>query len=383
MRLAAGLKKAGFQTGDRLLLFSPNTIFFTSVQYGTIMAGGIFSAANPTYVPREAAHQLKDSGAKFFLVGEANLDTGIQAAKESGFPLENLYVFDDGTKTFENRTSSINGIKSWTSLLASKTEASSFRWEEFSSREQQNRTAVLNYSSGTTGLPKGVEITHYNYIANCEQTNYVGALKTDHAEWQKRASIIAFLPMYHAYGQTYYGLNYPLQGIPMYLMPKYDFVKMLEYIQKYRITNLTLVPPIVVQLTKRDEVTKYDLSSLEGVGCGAAPLGKETMLEFERRFKAKVQIRQGWGMTEVTCSAVTWDPNLEGDIDLAAVGEVNPNISAMLVDDNEKEIPAPDGQESERGELWVRGPNVSESSRSKACARVSVSPGAHSLGCWA
>lgn len=82
-------------------------------------------------------------------------------------------------------------------------------------------------------------------------------------------------------------------------MRKYDFINMLEYIQKYRITNLTLVPPIVVQLTKREEVSKYDLTSLEGVGCGAAPLGKETIAEFERRFTARVEIRQGWGMVSV------------------------------------------------------------------------------------
>ncbi|PPJ53900.1 hypothetical protein CBER1_04615 [Cercospora berteroae] len=362
MRFAAGLQKAGLQPGDRVMLFSGNTIFFTSVLFGTIMAGGIFTGANPTYVAREAAHQLRDSGAKFFLVGSANLETGIQAAKECNFPLQHLYAFDDGIESFSNQnipdTTTPQGtiIKSWTKLLVPKSSAANFRWEEFTSRsQQQDRTAVLNYSSGTTGLPKGVEITHYNYIANSEQTNYVSALAEDYAEWRSRAAAIAFLPMYHAYGQTYYGMNFPLQGVPMYLMRKYDFIDMLAYIQKYKITQLTLVPPIVVQLTKRDEVFKYDLSSLEGVGCGAAPLGKEVIAEFERRFGVGVTIRQGWGMTEVTCSAVTWDPNLKdkNNLDLAAVGELNPNIEGAIVSESGTDV-----SPGERGELWVRGPNI-------------------------
>ncbi|KAF2209762.1 hypothetical protein CERZMDRAFT_46602 [Cercospora zeae-maydis SCOH1-5] len=368
MRFAAGLQKAGLQPGDRLMLFSGNTIFFTSVLFGTVMAGGIFTGANPTYVAREAAHQLRDSGAKFFLVGSANLATGIEAAKECNFPLSNLYVFDDGIQSFPSSSSSSSttttpnipdtpqGIKSWTKLLAPQSEAANFRWEEFTSRaQQQDRTAVLNYSSGTTGLPKGVEITHYNYIANTVQTNYVASLKTDYESWRSRAAFVAFLPMYHAYGQTVYGMNLVLQGIPMYLMRKYDFVDMLEYIQKYKITNVSAVPPIVVQLAKRDEVTKYDLSTLESVGCGAAPLGKEIIGEFGRRFGVDVAVRQGWGMTEVTCTAVSWDPNLQDEsrLDLSAVGELIPNIEARIVSDAGHDVPR-----GSRGELWVRGPNV-------------------------
>lgn len=101
-------------------------------------------------------------------------------------------------------------------------------------------------------------------------------------------------PAYHAYGQTYYGLNYPRMGVPIYLMKKYDFITMLQWIERYKITNLTLVPPIVVQLAKRSETKDYDLSTIEGVGCGAAPLGKEVTEEFQRKFGAEVSIRQGW-----------------------------------------------------------------------------------------
>lgn len=351
-RFAAGLKKAGFQPGDRLLLFSGNALFFGVVQMGTIMAGGIFTGANPTYVARELAYQVKDSGAKFLLVGETVLETGIAAAKELNFPAENVFVFDSGIATFEGTARPQRGVQPWISLLASPSEGARLKWEEFTTREQQkDRVVVLNYSSGTTGLPKGVEISHYNYIANTHQSNFIQALSPDHEEWRQRARGIAFLPMYHAYGQTFYGVNLPRLGVPLYVMRKYDFVKMLDWIQRYRITNLTLVPPIVVSLTKRREVKDYDLSSLEGVGCGAAPLGKESIVDFGSKFSG-TKIFQGWGMTELTCSGVSWDPNTE-DPDPSAVGELLPNLEGMVVDEEDKEVGV-----DQRGELWIRGPNI-------------------------
>ena len=134
-------------------------------------------------------------------------------------------------------------------------------------------------------------------------------------------------------------------------MRKFDFHNMLEYIQKYRITSLPLVPPIAVALTKKPEVKDYDLSSIEGAFCGAAPLSGESVSDFERLFNNKFQLKQGWGMTEITCSASGWDANFPSDP--SKIGELNPNIEAMIVDDDGKEL----GDE-ERGEFWVRGPNV-------------------------
>ena len=137
----------------------------------------------------------------------------------------------------------------------------------------------------------------------------------------------------------------------MYMMRKFDFVKMLEYIQKYRITSLNLVPPIAVALTKRPEVRNYDLSSVEAAGVGAAPLSPESIIEFERVFGNKFQLKQGWGMTEITCSACGWDPNERAEAH--KIGELNANVEAMIVDDDGKEV-----KDGERGELWARGPNV-------------------------
>ncbi|KAK5131066.1 hypothetical protein LTR08_001352 [Meristemomyces frigidus] len=359
-RLATGLRRAGFQSGDRLLLYSGNTIFFPVVLMGTIVAGGIFTGANPTYVARELAYQLQDSGAKFLITAGGSLETALEAAESINFPRERIFAFDDGFASFDGHGESVNGISHWSKLLGSSRESSSFEWEIFTSREQMDKTAVLNYSSGTTGVPKGVEITHMNYISNCMQTEYMQALSPDYKELAKTAAALSFLPMYHAYGQTVHCVSLPLQRIPVYVMRKFEFVKVLQYIEKYRVTSLNLVPPIAVALTKRMEVKDYDLSSIESAGCGAAPLGKESATEFDHVVaKGRFQLRQGWGMTEITCSACGFDPNYVEDS--AAVGELNPNIEGSIVDDDAREVPR-----GQRGEFWVRGPNVMKGYWNKA-----------------
>jgi 4-coumarate--CoA ligase len=351
-RFAAGLKAQGFQEGDRLLLYSGNTIFFPVVLIGTIMAGGIFSGANPTYVARELAYQLQDTGAKFLITAEGSLDTALEAAKSIGFPRDKILSFDGGYDTFDGKGKPTQDIQHWSSLLASPSEGSRFRWQEFTSATQMDDTVVLNYSSGTTGVPKGVEITHLNYVSNCMQTDYVSTLDPDHEAVNARMRGLSMLPMYHAYGQTTHCVSAPRKGIPIYVMQKFDFGKMLKCIQEYRITGLTLVPPIVVALAKRPEARKFDLSSVEVAGCGAAPLGREPQTEFESLWPAgQVNLKQGWGMTEITCSACGMEPTAIA-VD-ATVGELNPNIEAMIVDEEKKEVAI-----GERGEFWVKGPNV-------------------------
>ncbi|KAK4952686.1 hypothetical protein LTR10_009492 [Elasticomyces elasticus] len=350
-RFALGLQQNGFKSGDRLLLYSGNTIFFPVILLGTIMAGGIFTGANPTYVARELAYQLKDSGATFLITSESSLKTALDAADSIGFPKDRVYVSDAGFSTLEGKPqSSVQGTAHFSQLFASS--ASSFTWPEFSNQAQMNTTCVLNYSSGTTGVPKGVEITHLNYIANCAQTEYMSSLAPDYESLVKQARGLSFLPMYHAYGQTHHCVSSAKKGIPVYVMRKFEFVELLRCIERYRITSLTLVPPIAVALTKRPEVKDFDISSVTSAGCGAAPLGRESAEDFDRTVaKGAWQLRQGWGMTEITCSAIGFDPT--SSFVSGAVGELNPNIEGCIVDEEGKEV----GLE-ERGEFWVRGPNV-------------------------
>lgn len=296
-RFAAGLRKSGLQPGDRVLLFSGNDLFFPVVFMGIIMAGGIFSGANPTYVARELAYQLQDSGATYLLCAGASLDTGIEAAQLVGMSRDRVFVFDNSI--YDGCGAGQKGCAYWGQLVASPEEGQGFAWEELSTPELAERTLALNYSSGTTGRPKGVEISHKNYVANMLQYTHLGRLYPDYTARLARARWLCFLPMYHAMAQNIFIAAALYRNTPVYIMPKFDFIQMLEYTQKFRITDFILVPPVVVALAKHPAVKNYDLSSIEAVGSGAAPLGREVCEEVEALWPpGKINIKQGWGMTE-------------------------------------------------------------------------------------
>jgi long-subunit acyl-CoA synthetase (AMP-forming) len=357
-RLASGLLRSGLQPGDRVLLFSGNTLFFPTVVMGAIMAGGIFTGANPTYVTRELAYQLRDSGAKFLFCAEGSLDTGLAAAKEVGLKADQVFVFDDGTATFEGRTvekdTAEGKIRHWATLLDSKEAGKAYHWPELRTKEELDRVVALNYSSGTTGVAKGVMITHKNYVANCSQVLHLSEQHPDHEAKAKRARYLCFLPMYHAMAQTIFCVNAPKKVSPVYMMPKFDFLEMLQNIQKFKITDLALVPPVVVAMAKHPATKKFDLSSVESVGAGAAPLGREACEQLEALWPdGRVNVKQGWGMTEATCAMTTFHPAKRSES--FSVGGLVANGEAKIVLDDEGKVEAPQG---ERGEIWVRAPNV-------------------------
>lgn len=350
-RIALGLIEAGLKPGDRVLLFSGNTLFTPVIFMGILMAGGVFTGANPSFVPRELAYQLTDSGAAFLIAADASMEIALDAAAQAGLPKGRVYSFD-ATALDATPGKARLGAKHWTSLLAPGAKAE--RWDWIEPADTKNTTCCLNYSSGTTGVPKGVEITHYSYIANGVGVIGVSEMQDDFEAARKRARQLCFLPMYHAFGQTYFICNFPKHRIPVYIMPSFDFVKMLEYIQKYRITTLTCVPPIVVLLAKHPLTKNYDLSSIEGIGSGAAPLSQEISDEVTKFWApGALTVRQGWGMTEVTCTSMSFDPNVK--IRSASVGEMMPNCSARLMRlDGSGEIT----RARETGELWVAGPTL-------------------------
>lgn len=357
-RIGLGLQQVGLKPGDRVLMFSGNQVYYPAVFCGVLMAGGIFSGANPGFVARELAYQLRDSGASFLFAAKESLDVALQAIDEAGLAKDRLYIFDAEQDPRPNKPAPgargrHQGVRHWTELIQSDIlEANAWSW--FEPTDSKNTTCCLNYSSGTTGVPKGVEISHQAYVANCSQVIFLNKLDPEYGPKHERARGLAFLPFYHAYGQTYFIANCPVQRVPVYVMPKFDFLKFLQHIEKFRITMLTCVPPIIVALAKHPAARKADLSSVVTVGSGAAPLAADIAKECEDLFKDQgVIVSQGWGMTEVTCTCMTWETTTLKRS--GGVGELMPNCAGKIMDlAGETEIVEP----NKTGELWVTGPNL-------------------------
>ena len=152
-RLAVGLRAAGLKNGEAVMLYSGNTIFFPVILMGVIMAGGVFTGANPDYNAREIAYQFDNAQAKFLICAERSLETGKEAMRLNGRGEESLFVFDRGYETFDGKGQGVRGVRHWTELLDGVEEARGYQWPD--GEGLVNETICLNFSSGTTGLPKG------------------------------------------------------------------------------------------------------------------------------------------------------------------------------------------------------------------------------------
>ncbi|KAI5667579.1 hypothetical protein M9H77_17432 [Catharanthus roseus] len=216
----------------------------------------------------------------------------------------------------------------------------------------QNDSAAILYSSGTTGRIKGVELTHRNFIAviaGLYHNKYINEADSK-AEEPNPASLFT-LPLFHVFG-FFMLIRAASMGETLVLMGRFDFVKMLEVIQKYKVAYMPVSPPLVVALAKSDLVSKYDLSSLRTLGCGGAPLGKEVSERFTKRFP-HAEIIQGYGMTE-TGGGATRMIGAEESKRYGSAGRLAENLEAKIVDPDSKEAMPP----GKRGELWLRGPMI-------------------------
>ncbi|KAK5726182.1 hypothetical protein LTR17_012997 [Elasticomyces elasticus] len=336
-RLALGLDRLGVKHGDIVMLYSPNNIFVPVAYLGIVGSSRAFSAANPIYTVSEVTHQLKNTGAVCILAHPSMVKNAVEAAKAAGLRKERIFQFDD------KPCPPMDGIRDWREMIASPEEAESYQWKRLRGEEAVKTVATINYSSGTTGLPKGVCVSHHNLIANVEQT--IAIRWPDGGPSNERW--VGFLPLYHAYGQLYVNLIATKCNVPCYVMKQFVYGDFLQHIQDFKITNLQVAPPILVMLAKRPETANYDLSSLKGMLCGAAPLSKELQNLVSQRFN--VEIKQGWGMTEVTCGSILQ----RAASDNGTVGELIPNTDCKLLDDDGNEV----GYDTP-GEIFIRAPNV-------------------------
>ena len=320
---AAGLAARGFEKGDTFAIFMPNAPEYAIAFHGTIAAGGRCTTANPLYTPRELGFQLADSGARMLLTVPAFLTVALEAAAPTGCE---VFVLGDA-----------DGATPFSELLGDPDDAPVVEIDPATD------TAALLYSSGTTGLPKGVMLSHRNLIANMVQVDAVWPVAADEIS-------IAVLPFFHCYGLCAI-LNLGLRrGSTSITMPRFELEPFVEHCERYRVTRAYLVPPIALALTNDPAVAAHDLTALRAVMSAAAPLGAELADACSARLGCPVI--QGFGMTELSPAALLTPLGQAGRP--GSVGTVVPGTECRLVDPDTGEDAAP----GQRGELWFRGPQV-------------------------
>lgn len=325
-RVAANLARRGLRKGDVVAIFLPNCIEYAIALQAVMLAGGIATTVNPTYTAHELAFQIEDANASYLLTIPPLLERAREA--NSAGLLREIFVVGEAA-----------GATPFSDLLAEGGEP-----PEVAIDPHQD-LAILPYSSGTTGLPKGVMLSHHNLVANILQT------KAGDHRLDEETRLLAVLPFYHIYGQVvvlYMGLYL---GATIVTMPRFDLETFLRVIQDHKVNYANLVPPIILALAKHPLVEQYDLSSLQAVFSGAAPLGDEVAAACAARLGCVV--KQGYGLTE-TSPVTHVMPETGGPINTGSIGFCLPLTETRIVDPTTELDLGP----NERGEVWVRGPQI-------------------------
>ena len=331
--LARGLISAGLAPGEVVAIFLPNSWEFAITYHAATLAGGIPTLLNPSYREREIRYQLENSGA-VFLITDAPLLDGVNLA---GLPtLRRIFTTRSFTSSSED----------FASLLQPAFGKTSAKFPEARQNSQQT-VAALPYSSGTTGLPKGVMLSHYNLVANVYQI-----LGPNAAILTPDDVMLCFLPLYHIYGLTV-ALTLSLAlGSTLVLMPRFDVQKLCALLVQEGVTMMPMVPPAINALCQAAEAGIFPKNhKVRWVKSGAAPLAPE----LARRLTGLTGIRvaQGYGMTEaspVTHVGCITPPEMNRP---ASIGQPLALTECRILDLNGNEV-AP----GEPGELVMRGPQI-------------------------
>ncbi|MGW4892577.1 4-coumarate--CoA ligase family protein [Kitasatospora sp. NPDC004240] len=331
-RVAAGLAEAGLRKGDVLALFSPNTVGYPMAFYGATRAGATVTTVSSLSTSGELTAQLRDSRARWIVTVSPFLPVAREAAGKlaaEGRPIAEIIVLDGA-----------EGHRSLADLLAATGP------EPEPAIDPGEDVAVLPYSSGTTGLPKGVMLTHRSIATNLAQTDALYRPAVGER-------VLAVLPFFHIYGLAAL-LNQPLRcGATVVVLPRFDLEQFCRTVQEQRVEALIVAPPIALALAKHPVVDRYDLSSVRYLLCAAAPLDRELADACARRLGLP-RLLQGYGMTELSPVTHVVSPD-DADPSPGSVGRMVPSTELRVV--------ALDGSGTdlgpgERGELLIRGPQV-------------------------
>ncbi|KAG1687954.1 putative 4-coumarate--CoA ligase 3 [Nymphon striatum] len=326
--VGSGLLRKGFRPGDTMCIYSPNQPEFLVAILAVTCIGGKVTLCNPAYTKDEIAHQLKHSDASYIICSAAS-GAKIEETLHNCTKIREIFVFG----SYEQFTP-------FADLLAD----SGSRFDMYKGTNPRQDILFLPYSSGTTGLPKGVMLSHYNIIANLEQLSAKGTFPLT-----KDDVSLGLLPFFHIYGLVAILLHTIINGGTVICIPKFTPELFMSSIQTYRVTYLPLVPFLVVFMSQTPLFEKYDISSINRIVSAAAPLSDKQAIALKQKLP-DVILNQGYGMTELSpCSMYE-----SFGIDTASTGPPIPGTEVKIVDIHKNETVG----EGKTGELCVRGPQV-------------------------
>jgi long-chain acyl-CoA synthetase len=352
-RVATGLARMGYGPGDRIGLFLPNVPHYLAAYYGVLKLGATVVNFSPLYTAGELAHQVEDSGTKllFTLSASALLPTALKVLDQSGLerlvvgsvagalpPTKSLFYRLFRGKEVTKRPDDPR-ITAFSALIANDGR------RDFPAIDPAAQLALIQYTGGTTGTPKGAMLTHQNLSANARQVEGLDPHPGDEDR------IIGVLPLFHVFANTCVMNRTVANGGMIVLLPRFDGAQVLAAIERTKATALPGVPTMYQALLDHPKLASADLSSLKYCISGGAPLPAEVKAKFEAATGARVI--EGYGLSE-SSGVVSCNP-YEGEGKLGTIGQPIAATQVRLADKEDASRPAPDGQP---GEILVRGPQI-------------------------
>ena len=324
-KLAGGFSSHGLSQGEVFAIYAPNLPEYVLAFHAVASLGAITTMAPPLFTAEELTRQLIDSGAKFLLTIPQLMSPALEAAAASG--IRKIFVIGDA-----------EGAISFASLLDHDGP------EVMSQIDSQTGVAVLPYSSGTTGFPKGVMLTHRNLVAMLSQLRVTESSTPND-------TLVCVVPMYHLYGMHVVVNQGLSQGATVVTLPRYELVQFLQTLVRYNVTIAPLVPPLVLALARAPEIDDHNLAALRLIHCGAATLADDIAQACTARLGC--EIRYGYGLTEVSplSHASLANPRKQ---QAGSVGYCLPNTECKIVD----YVTGAELGADQQGEICIRGPQV-------------------------
>src|SRR6185295_12607321 len=341
-RFATALSRLGIKQGDRVGIMLPNCPQYVIAAFAIFRLGATVVNVNPIYTPREVLVVAKDSGMRALLTIEV-LTPAVLAVRDQT-AIENIIITSLGEYApAATPPAPVKGTIRMCDLLDAVTEPDLLRVEI----DTDEDVAVLQYTGGTTGVPKGAMLTHRNIFANVVQTDAWGHQFTERG----KDCYLLVIPLFHIYGFTVGMIEGVWRGVQQVLIPKYDVEAVLTAIRDYRPSYFPAVPTIYISLLNHPKAKEYGLDRVRGFNSGSAPLPVEIIDKFERMTGGT--LHEGYGLSEA--SPVTHSTPSLGKRKPGSIGLPLPDTDIKIVDLATGTTEVPIGQE---GELCIAGPQV-------------------------